>query len=221
VINKHTIKKTRFGIMGLWYDGLYLFDGSVAKNFTSPKYGDSFFDAITHKLCFSEWDGQRYRFHYNSGASYVNAVLICDFSEYPNIKFYNDTFYPNAYEYHIPTGIRYMACRDGYQYKEGGSETITTSVQTKDLIGQNIFKRKNLQYLYYDINTNGTDVSVSFYVDGTVVQTITLNHSTRARVRKELAQLEGYRHSIKITCLDSDGVKIYEPWGIEYTPTGD
>jgi hypothetical protein len=221
-VNKHTIRRTRYGIIGLWYDGIYVFDGTVAKNVTEKKIGTAFFDNITVNLCFGEWDGERYRFFYNDGTTYVNAVLIVDFSEYPEMKFYNDTFYPNAYEYHVPTGIRYIGNRDGFQYKSGGTEVISTELETREAICKNIFKQKGLQYLYYDINTNGKDVTVTFYVDD-VAQSpvITLNEASRVRERLALASWQGYRISIKIVCADSSGLKIYEPWGIDYTPFGD
>ncbi|MHA1962876.1 MAG: hypothetical protein ACW99U_22025, partial [Candidatus Thorarchaeota archaeon] len=42
VINRHTVKRSKFGILGLDYDGIALFDGSVTLNLTEKKLGKAF-----------------------------------------------------------------------------------------------------------------------------------------------------------------------------------
>lgn len=105
--------------------------------------------------------------------------------------------------------------------------TIDTALQTKDGTGGDItgiFKRKNAQYLWYDANTNGEDLTVSFYVDGVLqAETVTINTTTRTRDRVDLPNWEGYRFNIRINANDltTSGMKVYSPWHIVYQPFGE
>jgi len=126
----------------------------------------------------------------------------------------------DAHEYYREGGVRYQAS-GGYEYTEGGTETIVTSVLSGDKGFGNITQLKNLSYLYYDCDTNSQDLTVTIYVDGTASFTLTLNNSARTRARSEkLPQLEGYRFAIGLDCADSQSLKIYSPWFLEGTPVG-
>ncbi len=220
--NKHTVKKTKWGILGRWNDGIYLFDGSMSKNVTEKILGKKFFTDLTNpNIEYAEFDGTRYTFHYSSTGSTLNSCLVIDFSLSPEIRVYEDDFLADAEELYKETNHRYLA-KSGYEYTEGGTETIATSIVTGDKAFQAILKRKCLDYLYYDINTNGEDITVGILVDGTLVQTLTLNESSRMRRRSDkLMAKEGYRFALQIACADSQSLKIYSPWGLEATPVGD
>ena len=221
IINRHTVKKTKYGILGLWYDGIYLFDGSISKNMTEKALGLSFFtDLDDLSVCWAEFDGKKYYFYYASTGSTVDKCLILDFSEYPNIKVYNEDFIASAYELSFPTGIKYFAKSDGYQYEETGNETIVTSLRAGDKAFENVLKQKNALYLYYDVNTNSKDLTATVYVDDVSKQTLTINTSSRERKRLQLGQYEGYRYSLGISCADSQSLEVYAPWAIETTPVG-
>lgn len=223
-INKHTAKATRYGIISLWYDGIYIFDGTVSKNITRDKIGTALFTSTISSLaaCIGEWDGRKYKFSYPTSGTTLSAVLVIDFSNYPNMVFYNDDFVFTAYQYHVPTGIKYFAKSDGYQYEEGGTETIAISLKTGDRVAKDILKLKQAEYLYYDIDTGGEDVTVTIYADGVAQSpTYTLNESSRNRTRIELAQFQGYRFALGLTCADASNVTIYEPWAISFNPFGE
>ena len=114
VINTNTIDVTRYGILGMWYDGIYLFDGSFSKNITEKQIGRKLFtDTISNTdACYSEWDGAHYYFYYPTSGSVLDNCLIIDFAYYPNLRFYNDPFIATAHEYHFSTGRRYLARLD-------------------------------------------------------------------------------------------------------------
>lgn len=226
VINKHTVFPTIYGILGLWYDGIYVFDGSASRNLTEKKMGKSFFEDISDleigvmvNTSWAEWDGMKYYFYYAESGTTISKCLVLDFSNYPDVRMYHDDFIATAHEYHKPTGIRYLAY-NGYQYSETGNETITTAMRTGERAFQNIFQRKSTLYAYYDLDSNGKDVTLTIYVDGTAAQTITLNESSRIRSRVKLAQKDGYRIGFALDCADSQNLKIYAPWGIDATPVG-
>ncbi len=221
IINRHTLKKSKFGPIGLWYDGIYLFDGSISKNITEKIMGKKFFTDLSDlTVCYAEFDGIRYYFYYASTGSIPDKCLILDFSYYPQITCYHG-FFAHAHEYHFGSGTHYYAL-DGYEYTGGGTETIATTLITGDRGFQKITQRKCLDYFYYDINTASKDVTIDILVDGTSLQTLTLNTSTRERKRSEkLKYNEGYRFALQISCADSQNLKIYAPWVLEATPVGD
>lgn len=220
VINGHTVKTTKYGIPGQWYDGIYVFDGSVSRNVTDKQIGRSLFlnDISDVDACYAEWDGKNYYFYYPTSGTTISHCLIIDFTHYPTLRFHNDDFLATAHHYHVPTGFRYMGKSTGYQYEEAdGAETIATELQSGGGHGKTIFQRKNLRYLWYDINTNSQDVTVAFYIDGSAhAHTKTLNNSsrTRARIGDFPQDMEGYFFDIKLSCAASDGIEIYEPWAL-------
>lgn len=221
IINRHTLVKTRYGLLGLWYDGIYLFDGSVSRNISSKKLQASFFTSIYNTDdCYASWNGNKYYFHYSTTSSTLDKRLVLDMTDYPEIRFYHDDFIPTAHEFHFDTGIDYYGY-NGYQYEDGGTQTIAMTLQTGDRAAKNILQQKQLEYLYYDINTTSKDVTVSIYADGTSVYSDTINHSSRTRKRVILPNKAGYRFSLKLTCADFQSVVIYAPWAISFNPFGE
>jgi hypothetical protein len=113
VINTHTVQATKYGIVGLWHDGIYLFDGATAKNITEKRLGRSLFTGISDKsVCHASYDGLKYYFYYPSSGTALSDCIVADFTFYPEIRFYNDPFIATAHEYHVPTGRRYLARLD-------------------------------------------------------------------------------------------------------------
>jgi len=221
LINRYTVKKTKWGIIGLDYDGISLFDGSITKNLTEQKLGKDFFtDLDDLTVCYAEFDGDRYYLYYASSGSTLDSCVILDLTYgRKDMQVYLGDFV-DAHEFYREGTIRYQAY-SGYEYTEGGTETITTSVLSGDKAFGNVGQLKNLEYLYYDVNTNGEDLTVTFYVDGSADFTLTLNTSSRTRARSQkLPQLEGYRFALGLDCSDSQSLEIYSPWLLEGTPVG-
>ena len=221
IVNRHTIKKSKYGIIGLDYDGVYLFDGSVTQSLTETVFGRSFFtDLDDLSVCYAEFDGEIYYLYYASSGTTLDSCLKIDLTHgRSNFQAYTGGFV-DAHDFYREETTRYQAYA-GYEYTEGGTETIATELLTGDKVFGNIGQLKNLEYLYYDIDTNDIDVTVTIYVDGTAGQVLTLNTSDRERKRSEkLGNLEGYKFSIGVTCADSQYLKIYGPWLLEGTPVG-
>ena len=226
IINSKTLKKTRFGLIGLWFDGIYLFDGSKTRNLTEKILGTVFFTSIPDtSLCYSDFDGKKYFFYYPVDVLGTMACIVLDFTYFSDngFRIYSDDFVATAREYHKDSGITYFA-KSGYEYSESGTETISTYLQTGDKGFQSLAKRKNLEYIHYEINTGGVDTVISFYVDGVLSSyTLTLNTSSQVRKRsgKLPIDLEGYKFNLKIACANSSNLKIYSPWILEATAVGD
>ena len=222
VVNRYTLKKTKYGMLSLGYDGIYMFDGTISKNITEKYLGTKLFtDLEDLSVCYSYYDGRHYKFYYASSGTTIDKCITIDLIEYPNFVVFNDDFIATAIFYDFDEGITYAA-KDGYEYSESGSEEISASIQTGDRVFKSILKQKNLEYLYYDINTGGVDVTVDIYADDTLAHTITLNSATRIRKRSDkFPQIDGYRFSVKISCSDSEDIIIYSPWALAATYFGD
>jgi hypothetical protein len=214
VINRNTLAVTRFGIPGLYYDGIYIFDGATNKNLTEKYLGKQFFTDIPNlEKCWSFFDGLCYYFNYIQDGP---KCIVLDFSYYPDIRWYFEDIAWDARTFYAETGDSYLA-RAGYEFQFADSEIIPTEFWTGDFAFKDITKRKLLKYLYYDIDTGGKDVTITIYVDGTAKQTWTLNTSSRIRKREETVswKCEGYRFSLRATCSDSLPITVYAPWGLE------
>ena len=144
VINRHTVQKTRFGILGLYYDGIYLFDGATNKNLTEKYLGSGFFDDIYDlDECYGFFDGIKYYFYYPSGASGLDSCAVIDCTYYPDFRVYQEDLVATARDFYKESGTHYIG-KSGYEYSISGTETISTEFLTGDLTFGDITKRKNL-----------------------------------------------------------------------------
>lgn len=227
IINTDTVAKTKYGIIGLGStDGLYLFDGSSSNNITLKKLGKELFESIyDHDDCWSSYDGTRYRFYYSTGSHTPDTCLVVDFTYFPELRFYNDPFIATAFEHHRPSQRNYWA-KSGLTYEESTSgEAINLSLTTGDKVGQGLLVRKNLEYIYYDANTHGKDVTLTVYIDGTAQSpTFTINTSSRTRNRIEDIPIswEGYRFGIGLSCssVTDDDLELYAPFALKFKEAG-
>jgi len=208
VINRDTVKRTEFGILGLHYDGICLFNGYNNKCITESILGREFFDAISDTdVCYSEWDGRRYYFYYPTTGTTLSGCVVLDLSDYPQIKIFQDDFIATGHHYYRHTGER-MLGKTAYEYEESGTETISSTWQTREVIFGDITERKALQELHYDIKGVA---SIAIYADGSLVQTISVSEASRKRDIVKLGRLEGYRFYLIITCAATSALEIYEP----------
>lgn len=227
IINTDTVAKTKYGIIGLGStDGLYIFDGSSSNNITLKKLGKELFESIyNHDACWASYDGTRYRFYYSTSSDIPDTCLVVDFTYFPELRFYHDPFIATAFEHHSPSQRNYWA-KSGLTYEEGTSgEAINLSLTTGDKTGQGLLVRKNLEYIYYDANTHGKDVTLTVYIDGIVQSpTFTINTSSRTRNRIEDIPLdwEGYRFSIGLSCssVTDDDLELYAPFALKFKEAG-
>lgn len=221
-ITRDTVVRTKYGLLTLHYNGIYIFDGSFSRNLTARYLGESFFtDLDDLSVSWAEFDGTRYWFYYASSDSTLDSCIIIDFTYAPEYRIYSDNFVADAFMWYPETGVKYLA-KDGYEYSTGGTEIIPLSLQTGDYTFKNALQRKNPRYLYYDIDTSGNDVTVILYADGANFQSLILNTAARTRKRsKLLKQIDGYHFSLALSCADGQNVIIYEPWALEAVPVGE
>uniref|UniRef100_A0A6M3KUB8 Uncharacterized protein n=1 Tax=viral metagenome TaxID=1070528 RepID=A0A6M3KUB8_9ZZZZ len=223
IVNKDTLVKCSIGLIGLYYDGIYVFDGIQTKNVTEKILGTKFFrDLDDLSVCHAEYAETKYHFYYASSGSTIDSHMVIDFGHYPDVRVINNDFIATAHEYNADVGENLLAKADAEYAELEQSEAIVTSLRWGDRSHTNIIKQKDYEYLYYDIDTGGIDVIVTIYTNGTSAHTITLNTSTRERKRSDKFPIcSGYRASIGISCSDSSSLVIYAPWVLQATLFGD
>lgn len=232
VINTHTTKATKYGLLGLWYDGIYVFDGSISKNITEKQLGTSLFtDTISDtSACYAEWDGEKYYFYYPESGSTISKCLVIDYTYYPELRMYHDPFLASAHQFHQPTGHRYLARTDtstGYEYEESATgASMDCSLRTGARTAKNILKRKQLKRIYHMINTHAKDVTMTVYVDDVAQSPVfTINTSTLVtrRIEDIPQNWEGYKYDVALSVsgVTDDDLEVYAPIVLEYTPVGE
>ena len=99
-----------------------------------------------------------------------------------------------------------------YILEDGSTDdgsNIALDVETKDFGGENASQRKLFRYLRPDINTQGQNVSIEMYVDGTLKRTATVNSNrTRPLVAFPEASL-GYQWRARIRYTGSSRIRGY------------
>lgn len=114
---------------------------------------------------------------------------------------------------------------DGFVYiLESGStdngSSIALDVDTKDFQGESKDIRKLFTHFKVDLNTGGQDVTVKFYVDDTLLRTVTVNTSARAERLLPLPQATlGHHWRANFTYTGSTRIRIY-PCAALYLPMG-
>lgn len=216
-INRHTLRKTVLGIIFLGWDGVYMFDGANTKNITAPILGYEYWENVTNKEHYrthAEWDEKMYYLYHTYNG--LTRCLVIDFTTFPVLRCFFTDVKATAMEYSRENGIALYGVGN-YLMKHGTGEVFSAFVKSKDLSFKNIFGRKRLNTLFYDIDTNGKDVVVTFIQDGVELPTtITLNTNGRERgAENDIPETEGYVYSIKISCEDAEGVVLYGPWGLQ------
>jgi len=218
ITNTHTVARTEYGILGLNYEGVCLFNGYTSKCITEQILGKEFFDDIVDlDLCYASWDGRKYYLYYPSSGSTINDSIILDFTNYPQIIVYKSDFNATGRMHYYPAGTTYVVL-GGYEYIEGGTATINSTWQTREVDFGDITERKALKELHYDLT--GT-VSVAIYADGSLAQTVSITETSRTRDFVKLARIEGYRFYMIITCSATASLELYEPMTLTAVNAGD
>lgn len=226
--NTYTLKKTRYGILGSNYDGIYLFDGSTSRNMTLKQLGRDLFKSVyNHDTTWAEYDGLKYYYYYSTTQDEPDTCLVCDFTKYPDIIFSNDPFIPTTQEFCSVTKRKVYAL-GGITYEESattGGSSIDCELKTGSKFGGNVYQKKQVKYVFWDMNTHGKDVVLTAYIDGTASSsTITINTDAREKGREEDVPFdwEGYIFDFDLKCssVTDDDLEIYSPLTIEYVTSG-
>lgn len=197
VVATQSAKRTKYGIIHVWYDGIYIFNGVVTKALTKEKLAsDDWWSTTDYGLtdkpkAIAEYDGETYTLYQGiTGASTQFGIQI-NTKFYPDITIARDNLSFCALHYHaistkyymISLWDRYAATHPAYNgilyYRNPlDAESLSTDLQylylkSKAVIGSNPFKRKCAKYLYYDMNTNNKSVAIQIYVDAIGQEAVT------------------------------------------------
>jgi hypothetical protein len=222
--------------------GLSLFNGKTSDIFTQ-KYDFLFMDDLDHdylSVCRGSVIGKYYILLYVSVASTTHLpdkMAVFDLSKYPDVRLaYWDGISPAGTVYSLCSYSQgetyYFGTSDGFlmKYDTASSETININVQTEDRIGGNpqlANIKKTLKRLKYNLDSNGDDVTMEIYIDGTkqtwpdgsTSQTITGTGDTVQVLPNFPPNFNGYKYSIELTGTGLTDFTLYSPWDVEFDAT--
>jgi len=214
VVNRNTVQRTEYGILGLSYEGICLFNGYNSKCITADILGKEYFDDFTNLThCFSDWDGRKYYLFYDTSGEIPTKGVILDFVNYPKIRAYEKEVPAYGQYYHVDSGISYRAVYGTEILDTYGYEQAVITWQTREVVFGDPSARKFLEELHYDIdctNANGS-VSIAIYADGSLAQTLAITNTSRKRDMVKLGRIEGYRFYLIVTATAVYDMNIYEP----------
>ena len=215
--------------------GLTLFNGQTSQVITSPKFDYIFEQDLNQdaiESCRGDWDGRYYHLLYPSGTNTVpNKWIALDLKRFPDIRaaHWEDL---NGRCIHVDeqTNGIYIGGNDGFVRDNTLTESINVDVQTHDLVSGDpkmANTAKTLKEMNYAINTGGNDVTLEFYIDGTVTKwpddtttkTISGTNDSVQTMKSFPTNWTGYKYSIRIYGSNLDTFELYSPWDLEFDLT--
>lgn len=212
-IAKHALQVIPQGILHVWWDGVYLFNGYQTQKITGKC--DEFFKNVNWDYAdtiSSSYDGYQYRLFVPYGSSTTpNYAFVIDFSEAP-ARFWEESDSIRCSAFSARDNTLWMSSGSSYGKMTGTAvksfELISRMIPTADLI-----TISGPSELHYEIDTGGQDVTLTLYYDNTAhSSTITLNTSSRTRSYVVVPFVDSRTFHFKLSGSISSSVKIYEPW---------
>ena len=188
---------------------------------------DLFEDDLNHDqlaVCRGIWDGRNYHLLYPHAANVdPTKHAVFDLSKFPKIRLsYWDNLGSRDMAVWNQGASIYIAGSAGFVRYPGGTESITASVKTHDLIGgtpELANKWKMLKRLKYSLN--GT-MTLTITIDGT---TITWADSTTSKsitgtgdavqIMELPRDLGCYKYTVALAAAETD-FDLYSPWEMEF-----
>ena len=188
VVSTFATKKTKFGILHAWYDGVYLFNGVTTKSVTKEKLASTdywsytTYGSRTKAAAVAEFDGETYSL-YSGDYAQTRRGLNINMKFYPEVAISDDylswmslQFHPISNKYYMVTPINFrtavVPAYEGKLYYRSpkAADSFTTDLKylyllSKAVVGSSPQKRKVAKYLYYDMNTNNKSVTIKIYAD--------------------------------------------------------
>jgi hypothetical protein len=211
---RYAMLATRFGILHVWWDGIYLFNAYNSTRLTSKN--TSFFENINwdaSDAIRATCDQDTYRLFVPTGEAIVpTAGFVLDLETYPKIRCYEET--PSD-----DNGM-YVGATNDHWYTSGarlGKRTSTTTAQTfevhsKTFPTNQLLMRDGVAKLHYDIDTAGEDVDLIFYFDWNATDSISINTNGRVRGEVSVPIAQAKTVSLKVSGTLTNSVRIFEPW---------
>ncbi len=226
--------------------GIALFNGQTSEIITSPKLDYVFNSDLAPEhasTAIGTVIGNYYHLLYQTTA-HVWKWLALDLRRFPDVR--------AAYWEQVCGTASFARALDAYSqgYDEtnalsflvGGSdgivyydtataEAMNFEAETHNLIGGNpqlANELKVLKELKYNLDSDGDNVTVQIYIDGTLATwpdgttsfTISGTGDTVQVKRDFPPNFEGYMFRIRLTAASVDDLRIYSPWSLDYNVKG-
>lgn len=213
-VAKYAMQKTPFGILHVWWDGVHLFNGYNSTRISGKN--TPFFDRVNWDYAdtiFSSWDGIKYRLWVPyDGATTPNRCFVIDFETYPRIRFYETSLGEDLALWDSVGRRLWIA--DGANLKLAtGIDVVAFDAWSKTFATARLIGIEGADRLNYEANTDGDDLTVTFYFDHVAhATTQTINTLSRERGWVSIPQVKARTMSIRLSGNLSNNATIYEPW---------
>lgn len=211
---RYALVNTRYGILHVWYDGVYLFNGYNSNRISGKN--EPFFQNVNWDYADTiraTFDGKVYRLlvPYDDSTT-PNRAFCLDMEAYPRIKAYEENQGEQIALFDANTNITYYG-KSGQYGIRNGNETVAFELWSKSIPTAALIQLDGASQLNYEIDTGGEDVTLTIYHDNAAHDTtITINNESRSRDWVSLPLKNARTISIKLSGNLTSGVTIYEPW---------
>jgi hypothetical protein len=213
-IAKYAIITTRWGILHVWWDGVYLFNGYNSTKLTTKN--EAFFKGINWDYVDTinaSFDGVVYRLLVPYGTSTTpDRAFVMDFETYPRIRCYEENQADTNALYDVDQNVTWYARGDALG-KRTGDENVAIDVYSKAFAVANLIQLDGAARLHYEIDTGGQDVLLTVYHDNMPHDTtITLNTESQTREMVSIPLKNARTIALRLSGAVNNEVTIYEPW---------
>lgn len=215
--------------------GISFFNGETSRFVTSPRLDHIFKNDLNHSYihkCRGAWDGKYYHLLYPSGtATEPDKWLAVDLTRFPDIRvaYWEDLNARSITVYDQGNNV-YTGGSDGFvRQNNDTAETINVDVKSKDCVGVSAagaplaLTPKTLREFKYALNTGGVNVTLEFYIDGTLakwsdgttIKTISGSGDTPQYIKNFPTNWEGYKYAVRVYGAGLSTFEIYSPWEMQ------
>lgn len=211
---RYALLKLPYGIVHLWYDGVYLFNGYNSTRLTGKN--ETFFKNVNWNAAdtiSTVYDGKTLKIfvpYYTSTTA--NRAFVIDFDTYPKLRFYEEDQGEDCSVIDAGSNITYYG--KGTELGTRDSKgAVTFEAWSKSVPTYSLLKIEGAAKLTYQADTAGEDVTVTFYFDQAASSTsITINTTGYTVGTVDVPIDMSHVVDIKISGELTNNVKIYEPW---------
>lgn len=213
-VARYAMQTTRWGLLHLWWDGVYLFNGYNSTKLTSKN--EAFFKGINWDAADeirSVFDGKVFRLLVPYGTSSIpNRAFVMDFETYPRIRCYEEDQGESVALFDVDENQVWYGKTTNVGWRDGDSE-VSMDIYSKAFAVANLIQLDGAARLHYEINTGGKDVTLTVYHDNVAHDTtITLNTQGRERNVVSIPLKNARTIALRLTGEVDSEVEIYEPW---------
>ncbi len=207
-INDESAVESPWGVIHPAADGtMWLFTGNTSRSILD----EFIFTVPPRSAAHATFDGRFYRLFYEDP---TYPEIVVDFLKYPSVppRVVQSTRTAKASFYDTKTGEFYTA---DAQYLRNGSDPdsiVTLTIKTPEIPLAGLLKKGAKSTLNYKANTQGEDLTITPYADGSPLASLVINTATNKRDGTPVPFGDAYTLALLIEITTAAAITIEEPW---------